>query len=138
MHLQASRHETDYLFLVSRVREGIPVADAVEMMHSWCIPVARFAKVIGVSERKWSRVRTKVSSGVLSPVESDRLVRVWRIFEHAKSVFAGDEDGKGAIRWFATPNPALSGETPLSLLDTDAGVRQVDDVLTRIEFGVYG
>ena len=44
----------------------------------------------------------------------------------------------GAVRWFATPNPALSGETPLSLLDTDAGVRQVDDVLTRIEFGVYG
>ena len=108
------------------------------MMHSWCIPVARFAKVIGVSERKWSRVRTQVSSGVLSPVESDRLVRVWRIFEHAKVVFAGDEDGKGAIRWFAAPNPALSGETPLSLLDTDAGVRQVDDVLTRIEFGVFG
>ena len=25
----------------------------------------------------------------------------------------------------------------LSLMDTDAGVHQVDDVLTRIEFGVY-
>ena len=34
-------------------------------------------------------------------------------------------------------NHALSGETPLSQMDTDAGVHQVDDVLTRIEYGVY-
>lgn len=39
--------------------------------------------------------------------------------------------------WLSAPNDALSGESPLSLLDTDAGVRLVEEVLTRIEFGVY-
>lgn len=32
---------------------------------------------------------------------------------------------------------ALGGEVPLNLLDTEAGVEQVDDILTRIEYGVY-
>ena len=131
-------HESDHRSLVARVREGVPVADAVEVMQSWSIPVARFAKVIGVSERKWSRVRAEASGGTLSSVESDRFIRVWRVFEHAKAVLEGDEGDRRAIDWFTTPNPALSGETPLSLLDTDAGVRLVDEVLTRIEFGVYG
>ena len=97
-------------------------------------PVARFAEVLGVSERKWSRVRVRTDA-TLSPVESDRLMRVSQVFEHAKMIFASDRD---AVEWFTISNPALSGELPLALLDTDAGVRTVDEVLTRIEFGVYG
>ena len=72
--------------------------------------------------------------GLLSPVESDRLLRARRVFDHARAVFDNAQD---AVAWFSMPNHALSGETPLSLMDTDAGVHQVDDVLTRIEFGVY-
>ena len=70
-----------------------------------------------------------------SPVESDRLVRAWRIFEHARAVF---DDDKGVAAWFAAPNPALSGKAPLSMMDTDASVHEVDNILARLEFGVYG
>ena len=61
-------------------------------------------------------------------------MRVAQVFDHAKTIF--DNQGN-AVEWFVTSNPALSGEAPLSLLDTDAGVHEVDDVLTRLEFGVY-
>ena len=70
-----------------------------------------------------------------SPVESDRLVRAWRIFEHARAVF---DDDKGVAAWFAAPNPALSGKAPLSMMDTGASVHEVDNILARLEFGVYG
>ena len=129
-----SGNEADYRTVVARVRAGVPVADAVELMQSWSIPVAKFAGVLGVSERKWSRVRAARPDDLLSPVESDRLVRVTRVLLHAKSVFDHERD---AVAWFSMPNAALGGETPLSWLDTDAGVHQVDDVLTRLEFGVY-
>ncbi len=119
---------------VVQVRTGIPVADAVALMHAWSVPVARFAEVLGVSERNWSRVRVRTDA-TLSPVESGRLMRVNQVFEHAKTIFDSDRD---AVEWFTISNPALSGESPLALLDTDAGVRTVDEVLTRIEFGVYG
>ena len=135
MASQASPYEVDYLTRIAHVREGVPVAHAVKVMRAWSIPVARFAKVLGVSERQWSRTRSATSKAVLSPVASDRLMRVVQVFEHAKTIFDKQSE---AVRWFVTSNPALSGEAPLLLLDTDAGVREVDDVLTRLEFGVYG
>ena len=46
----------------------------------------------------------------------------------------GDDSGK---RWLHTPNQALGGQRPLDLLDTDLGSRQVEEVLGRIEHGVY-
>lgn len=42
-----------------------------------------------------------------------------------------------ASRWLQTPNRALGGRTPMDLLDTEPGNRQVEDVLGRIEHGVY-
>jgi putative toxin-antitoxin system antitoxin component (TIGR02293 family) len=48
----------------------------------------------------------------------------------------GTEDK--ARLWMQRPNRNLEGETPLSLLDTDRGVRAVEDVLMRIDHGIYG
>ena len=126
--------ETDYRARITRARQGIAVAEAAGIMQRWSIPVGAFAALLGVSERKWSRARAGGPEGLLSPVESDRLLRASRVFDHARAVFDNDQD---AVAWFSMPNHALLGEAPLSLMDTDAGVHQVDDVLTRIEFGVY-
>ena len=71
---------------------------------------------------------------LLSTTDPDRSLRMRRLFEHARGVFDNEADARA---WLATPNAALSGKPPLSLVDTDAGARLVDDVLTRIEFGVY-
>ena len=57
-----------------------------------------------------------------------------RIMIRAVEVLGSREE---ASRWLHAPNPALGGQTPLELLDTDLGSRQVEDVLGRIEHGVY-
>lgn len=133
-HPSSISPEWDYRARIARVRQGIAVAEAAGIMQTWSIPVGAFAALLGVSERKWSRARAGGPDGLLSPVASDRLLRASKVFDHARAVFDRDRD---AVAWFSMPNHALSGETPLSLMDTDAGVHQVDDVLTRIEFGVY-
>ena len=46
-------------------------------------------------------------------------------------------DGDKAADWLKTPNRALRGGRPLDQLDTDPGVREVEDVLGRIAYGVY-
>ena len=133
-HSSSTAPEPDYRARVARARQGIAVAEAARIMQTWSIPVVTFAALLGVSERQWSRARAGDSDRLLSPVASDRLLRASQVFEHASAVFDNDHD---AVGWFSMPNHALSGQTPLSLMDTDAGVREVDDVLTRIEFGVY-
>jgi putative toxin-antitoxin system antitoxin component (TIGR02293 family) len=41
-----------------------------------------------------------------------------------------------AVGWLRCPNRALGNVPPLELLDTDIGVRQVEDILGRIEHGI--
>jgi putative toxin-antitoxin system antitoxin component (TIGR02293 family) len=40
-------------------------------------------------------------------------------------------------RWMQTPVPALGGQTPYSLLESEEGRKQVATVLGRIEHGIY-
>ena len=42
-----------------------------------------------------------------------------------------------AIRWLRTPLPALSDRTPLSMLNTADGIEHIEEVLGRIEQGVW-
>ena len=48
----------------------------------------------------------------------------------------GDEEK--ARRWLTRENRALGDAQPLALLDSDAGAEAVEQVLGRIEHGVYG
>ena len=54
---------------------------------------------------------------------------------HAGEVFASQEK---ALGWLQTPNPSLSGRTPLEAAATEEGFQEADEVLTRIEYGVLG
>ncbi len=42
-----------------------------------------------------------------------------------------------ARKWLQEPNRALKGEAPITLLDTDAGARLVEDALVRISDGIF-
>jgi putative toxin-antitoxin system antitoxin component (TIGR02293 family) len=61
--------------------------------------------------------------------------RLMSISVHAGEVFANQEK---AIHWLQSPNPSLSGKTPLEAAQTDEGYQDVEDVLIRIEHGVLG
>ena len=119
---------------VTAARRGITVAEAVETMRTWSVPVAQFAAILGCSERTWARVRGGSPDVLLPVTTSDRLLRTLRVLTHAGAVFDDEADARA---WMSAPNAALGGESPLSLLDTDQGVRTVDEVLTRLQFGVY-
>ena len=61
-------------------------------------------------------------------------MRLARVVERAETVF---EETAAALAWLQSPNAALGGVTPLSLLDTDVGADSVLDTLGRIEHGVF-
>ena len=47
------------------------------------------------------------------------------------------EDKSRFNEWMRQPNKALGGKSPLSLIDSDAGIKDILDVLGRIKHGVY-
>ena len=118
--------------LAERVREGLPFAALSAVMQQYGISRGVLGDILHLSPRNFLRRKEQKR---LSPEESDRLYRLARVIAHANRVF---EDPNESADWIQTPNAALGKQQPLTLLDTDIGVQQVDQVLGRIEHGIVG
>lgn len=117
--------------LCDRVREGLPydsLESAADRLH---LERAEISSVLMLAPRTLSRRKRE---GHLRPDESDRLFRLARIVAQATEVLGSQEK---ATSWLRRPNRALDNAVPLQLLDTDAGTRRVEQVLGRIEHGVF-
>jgi putative toxin-antitoxin system antitoxin component (TIGR02293 family) len=114
------------------IRDGLPYKVGNHVRGLLDLSMPTFASIIDVSERTLARVR-KSSHQRLSSVASDRLYRLARIFSLACEVL---EDEDQAKEWIRRPQVGLGGEKPLDLLHTEAGAREVEDLLWRIEYGV--
>ena len=113
-------------------REGVPVGTLTLLAQELDVERKTVANVIGISDRTLSRRIAKDER--LSAQESDRMVRLARVFALATDTLG---TAQKASLWLQSPNNVLEGQTPFSLLDTDAGVRSVETVLGRIAWGVY-
>ena len=118
--------------LMLLTREGLPVGTLTLLAQELDVERKTVANVIGISDRTLSRRIAKDER--LSAQESDRMVRLARVFALATDILG---TAQKASLWLQTPNNVLEGQTPFSLLDTDAGVRSVETVLGRIAWGVY-
>ncbi len=112
------------------IRKGLPASTGRTVIRKFKLDDKRAEKIFGFSIRTLSRRQT---SGALSPVQSDRVYRFARVAAHAEEVFGSDEKSKD---WLLSHNRAL-GQSPVDLLDTDAGTEAVEEVLYRIEHGIF-
>jgi putative toxin-antitoxin system antitoxin component (TIGR02293 family) len=68
----------------------------------------------------------------LDSAASERVVRVADITRMAEATFGRRE---AAAQWLKSPNLALRGATPLSMLDTEPGAAEVRRILSAIDYG---
>jgi putative toxin-antitoxin system antitoxin component (TIGR02293 family) len=115
--------------LVRLVRRGLPVGAVQYVLDSGALTPAELDRI--VLPRKTLANRRKL--GTLTPEQSDRLVRVARVLAAAEETFGNREK---AGRWLRRPTTVLAGESPLELLDTDEGAREVETLLGRIAHGI--
>jgi putative toxin-antitoxin system antitoxin component (TIGR02293 family) len=57
-----------------------------------------------------------------------------RVAALAESVF---EDKGKAARWLGTPRHVFGGACPFDMLASEEGAKQVEEILHRIEYGIY-
>jgi putative toxin-antitoxin system antitoxin component (TIGR02293 family) len=118
--------------LVEQVRVGLPastvslLADALSMQRS------EVAKRLQIPARTLSR--RLASKSRLTHEESDRALRMAHIVALANEVLGAEDK---ASRWIVDSNRALGGQRPFDLLDTELGVRSVEQVLYAIAYGMY-
>lgn len=118
--------------MVGRIESGLPVGIVDQVARDLHLPTASVRRLAKISTSTFSR-RQRV--GRLSAEESDRIFRLRAIVGKTTDFFEGDKPA--ARQWLNRPAPALGGVPPLALLVNEAGVRQVEALLGRLEYGVF-
>ena len=118
-------------YIISRVREGLPMAEFHSAREMLGLSEERLAALLGISRATLHR---RKKTGHLDRMESDRLVRYARLFYRANTVFGSPEIARS---WLTAPAVAFNSELPLDFADTEMGAREVEALLGRIEHGVF-
>jgi putative toxin-antitoxin system antitoxin component (TIGR02293 family) len=116
---------------ISKIKSGLPVKAFFVLKDEINVSAEELARVVGIAPRTLLR---RKQEGRLQKEESERVVRLQRLFEKALEVF---EDRAAVQSWFNSPQLALGDETPLHYADTELGAREVENLLSRIEHGVF-
>ena len=78
--------------------------------------------------------RRRSEDELLTVEETDKALRLKRIATLAEQIFV---DAAKAQRWMRKPKRFLAGETPLAYLASENGARVVEEMLRRIEHGIF-
>jgi len=118
--------------LLQLVAKGFPISAYDHLARNLGLRTERLLEVTDIPRRTLIRRRAE---GRFSPSESDRLLRTSRLFGKALDLFEGDREA--ALEWLMSSQTALGGAIPLDVAKTDVGTREVEAVLTRLEYGVF-
>jgi len=124
--VRADAHE-----LVRQVRKGLHFRKLEALQAGVDLPLEQLAGKLAISR---STLLRRKALGRLTPHESDCVVRFARLVQHAADVFGDAARGR---EWLKLPQRALGGATPLDYAETELGAREVENLLGRIDYGVY-
>ncbi len=117
--------------LIAQSRLGLGHAEVRQVATLLELTIRELSILLSLNERTMAR---RLVDGSLNKVESERLLLLMALAAHGLRVF---EDQGKFNRWLRRPLEMLGNQTPLQLLDTATGFQVVDQVLGRIEYGVY-
>ena len=118
--------------LLKKVEAGFSYRTFERFQRNLAFQYEELANLVQISQRTLARRREK---GRLTAEESDRLLRVSRVFGKALALFDGDVDAARA--WFSVAAPALANRTPQDVSSTEIGAREVENLVGRLEHGVF-
>jgi putative toxin-antitoxin system antitoxin component (TIGR02293 family) len=131
IRLRSRSGRRDQDALIQLLRGGLPAAALDAVATQFGISASEIIRILRLPSRTLAR---RKKTGMLSADESDHLARFVRIGGLAEEVLGSTP---GAGRWLREPNPALGGTPPIRWLDTDVGVKEIEQLLIRIAHGAY-
>ena len=97
------------------------------------VPHHGVEKAVGMSVRTYQRHKENPKKR-LSPEHSGRTWKFAEILGRATEIFGSQRE---AEEWLDRPAMALEQRKPIDLLSSPAGLVSVEELLTRLEYGVY-
>lgn len=117
--------------LIRKVQRGFPVSSFEKLRRKLDVSDNLLSQVINIPKRTLTR---RKQQGRLNVVESEKVLRIARLYDKAMEVF---EDEEAAEKWFKEPARGLGGVIPLEYAKTELGAQEIEKLLIRIEHGVF-
>ena len=121
--------------LAQMVRRGLPLTiQSTFISHG--ITKDEFYQIV-IPHRTFRHRTERLNKGMkelLSPDESDKAVRAARVLALAERVFANRDK---ALSWMRKAKKRFNGETPMEMLQTEAGARLVEQMLIQVDEGMF-
>ena len=118
--------------IISLSNEGITKASLDSLISYLGISKKAFSE--NILEASVKTLERKKSIDKLDKHTSSIVIEIARVVEHAFVVFENEEKVK---IWLNAPNRALNNIKPIDLFYLPTGLKMVNDILGRIEEGVY-
>jgi putative toxin-antitoxin system antitoxin component (TIGR02293 family) len=123
-----AKHPTE---LIRKIQKGLRFSELETLQNSIDLPFEQLAAKLAISR---STLQRRKAAGRLSPDESDKVIRYSRLVQQAADFFGDIEKARA---WLKHPQYGLGGAVPLDYAQTEAGAREVEDLLGRMKYGVY-
>jgi len=123
-----AKHPTE---LIRQIQKGLRFSELETLQNSLHMPFEQLATKLAISR---STLQRRKAAGRLSPDESDKVIRYSRLVRQAADLFGDIEKARA---WLKHPQYGLGGAVPLDYAGTEAGAREVENLLGRIKYGVY-
>ncbi len=92
--------------LFSRIKQGLPVSSLTRLSKQLGVSEKRLLVVANIPQRTLTR---RKKEGRFKPDESERVLRLARLYEHAMKVLKRKESGQ---QWFQSSVKGLGGQNP--------------------------
>ncbi len=117
--------------LILQIKKGLPISSFEKLRKKLDVSDNLLSQIVKIPNRTLNR---RKQQGRLNAEESERVLRIARLYDKALDVF---EDEEAAENWFKKPARGLAGTPPLKYADTELGAQEVERLLIRIEHGVF-
>lgn len=118
--------------LINAGNDGVPKASIDELASH--LGISRKSMAEDILDLSVKTLERKALSDKLDKRTSSHALEIAKVLQHAYEVF---EDEDKLRRWINKENRSLNGMKPVALFATLTGLNLVNDILGRIEEGVY-
>ena len=127
LHNEQINQRTD---LIGIVRAGIETKYLKEIQEYTSLSDNEIGEVLPISQRQLVRY---ASDHRLNKEITSHLLQIIELYQKGYKLF-------GRVKfnlWLRTQNKVLGNIRPLEMMDTSIGIEMIEDVIGRIEHGVY-
>lgn len=118
--------------LIEKINSGLPYRAFEKLQTELGVTSKELARIIQVAPRTLTR---RKAARRFQPDESDRILRASRVYDRVLDLFDGDREEARA--WLISPRNTFNGSSPLEFAITEVGAREVEDLIGRLERGVF-